>query len=257
MTSATEPGGRNLLQYARHYQALPFEPVAAAVRRRTVLGRVARWAPQRLLEVGCGDAPLFTDLPDVDVVVVEPADAFVAAARAAARAERRGRGSVSVHQSLVEDVRPADLGGPFDLVVVSSLLHEVPDPEAVLRRAADLCGPGGIVHVNVPSATSLHRRLGTAMGLLADPTAVTPTGVALEQHTVFDATSLSALVGRCGLEVEARGGILVKPFSHEQMAAALAAGVVDDAVVDGLDRWAELEPDLASEVWLDARRGRG
>jgi len=244
---------RDLGGYARTYQALPFEPVAAQVRRRTVLGRVAHWAPRRLLEVGCGDAPLFTDLPGIDVVVVEPADAFCAAARSAAR----GRAGVAVHQALVEDVGTDDLGGPFDLVVVSSLLHEVADPRSVLRRSAALCIPGGIVHVNVPSATSLHRRLGAAMGLIAAAGDVTPTGEALEQHGVFDASTLASLVRDCGLQVEAHGGLLVKPFSHEQMAAAVAAGVIDAEVIDGLDRWAALEPDLASEVWLDARRGSG
>lgn len=206
-----------------------------------------------MLEVGCGDAPLFTDLPDVDVVVVEPAAAFSTAARQLAR----GHGSAVVHQAFLEDVVPAELGPPFDVVVVSALLHEVPDPEAMLRGAVACCAPDGVVHVNVPSATSLHRRLGVAMGLIDDLAEVTATGAVLSQSAVFDAGALEALVVSCGLQVVARGGLLVKPFSHHQMAAAMEAGVIDGAVVDGLDRWAVREPDLASEIWVDARRRRG
>ena len=58
---------RDLVGYADRYRELPFEPLQAGFRRRLVLGRVAAHGPRRLLEIGCGDRPLFLDLPDTAV----------------------------------------------------------------------------------------------------------------------------------------------------------------------------------------------
>jgi SAM-dependent methyltransferase len=52
-----------------------------------------------------------------------------------------------VVEGLIEDV---DLDGRFDLVLVLNVLHHVPDPVAVMRRAAELCS--GTVIVEFPMA---------------------------------------------------------------------------------------------------------
>ncbi|MGY1720105.1 class I SAM-dependent methyltransferase [Blastococcus sp. SYSU DS0552] len=244
MTSAR----RDLVDYAVQYRALPFEPVQVRYRRRCVLARVAAHAPRRLLEVGCGELPLFVDLPGVETVVVEPAPTFADNARRLAGDVGRAR----VVEGFAEDVDVSELGGPFDMVVVSCLLHEVPDPQRLLAAVRAACAPGAVAHVNVPSARSLHRLLAVAMGLIPDPATESDTQRTMQQRTVYDQAGLEAELARAGFVVRHRGSILVKPFTHAQMQRLVDDGFLTPELLDGFDRLAELLPELGSEIWVDA-----
>ncbi len=239
---------RDLADYESRYGALPFEPVQAHYRRRRVLARVAAHRPRRLLEVGCADLPLFLDLPGQEMVVVEPAPAFAAAARRHAA----GRPGVSVVEALLEEAPAAALGEPFDMVVVSGLLHEVPDPERLLRTVRGHCAPGGVVHVNVPSAGSLHRLLAVAMGLVPTAAARSEAQRLLQQRQAYSADELAQELAAAGFRVRERGSILVKPFTHAQMQRLVDDGFLTPQLLDGLDRLTEALPELGSEIWVDA-----
>ena len=241
-------GGRDLVDYGTRYRDLPFEPLQAAYRRRRVLAQVALHRPARLLEVGCGEAPLFLDLPGQETVVVEPTAVFAENARGLAE----GRTGVTVVEALLEEAPEAALGAPFDMVVVSGLLHEVPDPLQLLRSVHRTCGPGGVVHVNVPSAGSLHRLLAVAMGVIPDVATVSDTQRLLQQRAVYDVAGLERELSAAGFRVRTRGSILVKPFTHAQMQRLVDDGFLTTAMLDGLDRLTELLPDLGSEIWVDA-----
>lgn len=250
MTSAGDPpvDSRDLDDYVVQYRSLPFEPVQAAFRRRRVLAQVAAHAPRRLLEIGCGEAPLFPDLPDVAVTVIEPAAAFAELARELAA----DRADVRVLEDFAERV-PVDVaGGPFDMVVVSCLLHEVPDPQRLLAVARGFCGPGGVVHVNVPNSRSLHRLLAVAMGLIPHPAADSGTQQRMQQRGVYDREGLESELRRAGLAVRAGGSIFVKPFTHAQMQRLLDEGFLTEQMLLGLERLADSLPELASEIWVDA-----
>jgi SAM-dependent methyltransferase len=239
---------RDLVDYVSSYRALPFEPVQAAYRRRLVLSRVAAAGPRRLLEIGCGALPLFPDLPGVACTVLEPATEFAAGARRMAA----GRADVTVVEALAEDVDPLDLGSPFDVVVLSCLLHEVPDPRRLLAAARRACAPGGVLHVNVPNATSLHRLLAVAMGLIPDPAATSDTQRTMQQRAVYDAAGLHREVTGAGFDVRASGSLFVKPFTHAQMQHLVDVGFLTPHLLDGLDALAARLPELGSELWVDA-----
>jgi 2-polyprenyl-3-methyl-5-hydroxy-6-metoxy-1,4-benzoquinol methylase len=152
---------RNFIDYVENYRALPFEPIQIEYRRKLVLSQIQRYAPRRLLEVGCGARPLFTDLrEEMKVTVVEPAQPFVSNARQLAV----GRKQVNVLQGCIES---ADLGNEdFDMIILSCVLHEVPDPAHMLNAIRRYSSPSTILHVNVPNSHSLHRLLAVAMGLI-------------------------------------------------------------------------------------------
>jgi SAM-dependent methyltransferase len=241
---------RDLVDYGTQYRDLPFEPLQAAFRRRRVLAQVATHRPGRLLEVGCAEAPLFLDLPGQEVVVVEPTPVFAAGARRMAE----DRPEVTVVEALLEDAPAEALGGPFDMVVVSALLHEVPDPQRLLRAARQACRRGGVVHVNVPSAGSLHRLLAVAMGLIPSAATESENQRLLQQRAVYDIAGLDREVAGAGLRVVGRGSILVKPYTHAQMQQLVDSGFLTEQLLEGLDRLTELLPDLGSEIWVDAER---
>jgi ubiquinone/menaquinone biosynthesis C-methylase UbiE len=236
--------------YTAQYQALPFEAIQIEYRRKLVLREIAKLAPKRLLEIGCGELPLFTDLPPgIDITVVEPAVAFADNAKRLAE----GRSGVRVVQGFVEDFEAGDAG--FDVVVLSCVLHEVPDPAAMLAAVRRVCGPQTVLHVNVPNARSLHRLLAVAMGLIPDPGAQSETQRTMQQRaTTYDEKSLAGELNAAGFEVAEQGSLFVKPFTHAQMQRLVDEGFMTRAMLDGFDKLVTWLPDLGSEIWANARR---
>jgi len=243
-----QAAGRDLADYTRQYRALPFEPLQIEFRRRLVLAQIARLAPARLLEVGCGERPLFTDLPGTACTVVEPTPAFAANARRLAA----GRPDVRVAADYLEHFDAA--AEAYDLIVVSCVLHEVPDPQVFLKAVRRLCGPRTVVHVNVPNARSLHRLLAVAMGLIPDPATPSQTQQLMQQRAaIYDAASLRAALAVARLHVHEGGTLFVKPFTHGQMQQLVDLGFMTLAMLDGLDRLVQWLPELGSELWVHAR----
>lgn len=242
---------RDLDRYQRSYAALDFEPVQARMRKRKLLDVLGSWQPRRVLEVGCADDALFNHYRVHDrFVVVEPCARFADLARAHAGTDDR----IAVVQASIEDARLD--GEAFDCIVASGLLHEVADPGRVLAALARLCGERTRLHVNVPNARSLHRLLALEMGLIADVHELSPQQRALQQPRTFDLDSLQALCRAAGFDVVEHGSYFVKPFTHRQMAAALQAGVLNDALLDGLYAVEKHLPGLGSEIYVHLERAR-
>jgi SAM-dependent methyltransferase len=252
--SAEAPPPRNLADYERAYGESGFEAVQAGLRKRLLLGLLESVGPRRVLEVGCGTDSLANHWRRADrFVVVEPAPQFAAQARA----DTTGRADVEVFESTLEAAVEALAGGepPFDLIVLSSLLHELTDAAPVLRAAAALCGPRTLVHVNVPNAMSLHRLLALEMGLIGDVAELSGLQKRLQQHRTFTAASLEAFVTDLGFEVVERGSYFIKPFAHAQMQQLQEQGFLTQAMLEGLWGLEKHMPGLGSEIYVNLRRG--
>ncbi len=242
---------RDITEYTAAYERLPFERVQAAYRRQRVLAEIAHHRPSRLLEVGCGHESLFSDLQDISITVVEPSPAFAQRARLGAA----NRPEVRVVEGYLET---ADLPfASYDMVVVSCLLHEVDDPRALLAAARRYCDAASVLHVSVPNAKSLHRLLAVAMGLMERPEDLSATQLTMQQRMTYDRATLDAELVAAGFSISDGGSLLVKPFTHAQMQLLVDQGFMTTAMLDGLDRLAEMEPNLGSEIWVNARLSHG
>jgi len=131
------------------------------------------------------------------------------------------------------------------------VLHEVPDPSRVLAGIRLIAGPNTLIHVNVPNAGSLHRRLAQAMGLITSTKELSERNRALTQPRVYDLESITQEVRRAGFSPVETGGYFVKPFTHAQMEQI--AQVTSDAMLEGLYRLGQEMPDIASEIYVQAR----
>ena len=241
---------RDMADYVKQYRSLPFEPIQIEYRRKLVLKQVELCRPKRLLEVGCGDQPLFTSLPsDMLISVVEPAQAFVDRARELAA----GRSLVQVTQGLIESVALGD--AEFDMVVLSCVLHEVPDPSVMLAAIRRLCARNATLHVNVPNAHSLRHLLAVAMGLISSPDHKSDTQQRMQQRNrPYDTQSLRAELSASGFCVIEQGSFFVKPFTHSQMQTLVDIGFMTSAMLEGLDKLINWMPDMGSEIWANAQR---
>ena len=245
-------------RYASVYEAdYVFEAVLVAARQRTVVEHLTGWRPRVVVEAGCGDDLLCVRAEQAHVpfdrwVIVEPSPRFaeVAEAHAAATGAR-----IVVVRSFLEDAVEevaAACGGRADVVLCSSVLHEVADPQAFLTAARRMLSPGGRAYIDVPNARSLHRRLARTMGLIADEAELSARNLAFEQSRVYDASSLRREVEACGLRVLEEGGHFIKPFTHGQMEQLPFA---DDRLAEGLRILGRELPDLAAEISCVAEPG--
>lgn len=240
---------RDLEQYETEYEAAPFEGIQAEYRRQLVLKQISKISPNRLIEIGCGTKPLFLDLPgEMNVTVVEPSTAFAQNARNLAI----NLSNVTVVEGYVED---QDLEPVYDMVVLSSVLHEVQHPNLLLKAVRRLCHKGTITHVNVPNAASMHRQLALAMGLITSVDALSETQLKFQQATpAFSHESLQKTLKDGGFTITESGGIFVKPFTHAQMQHLVDIEFLTDTLLQGFQKLSEAMPELASEIWMHVRK---
>ncbi len=238
--------------YRDQYAHGEFETVIARVRRDKVVQSVERYAHRTVLEVGCGFEPLFPHVHGYDEYwVVEPLPEAVAAARAHPSASER----LHVIEGFLE-AAPEGLPSIVDFIAVSSLLHEVPDPVALLRAVQRHCGTDTIVHVNVPNVRSFHRLLALEAGLISDTFEKSATEVRFQRQTRFDKETLWSFLEENGFEILEGETYFVKPFTHGQMEQMLKAGIIDLRIVEALDRMTKYMPELGSEMYANARLRR-
>src|SRR3989442_2503822 len=141
-------------EYLKNYEEQSFELHLIAARRRQVLKSLHAHPHGNILEVGCGLEPLFLHIGDyISFTVIEPSAEFVERAKDLSS----GRPNVTVVQGRLGEtvLRPAE-GRTFDFIVLSSVLHEVPDPARLLQAVHRISGPDTTTHINVPNGYSLH-----------------------------------------------------------------------------------------------------
>jgi 2-polyprenyl-3-methyl-5-hydroxy-6-metoxy-1,4-benzoquinol methylase len=243
---------RDLKDYERSYALLPFENMQARYRKRKILETVQKYRPRSILEIGCGLDSFFNHYSEFDTfTIVEPCDQFFENALAQSKADDR----ISVVRGVLQDSIEKLSSRRYDLILMSSLLHEIPDCESLLRATALLSDEATIVHLNVPNSKSFHRVLALEMGLIEHLTDRSLTQQQMQQSHTFDLEQLEALVTVTGFKAIEMGSFFVKPFTHAQMALLQQVGVATDLVLDGLYKLSQHFPEHGSEIYMNIQLG--
>jgi 2-polyprenyl-3-methyl-5-hydroxy-6-metoxy-1,4-benzoquinol methylase len=198
---------------------------------------------KRLLEVGCGwgdmtgfFAPRFQRIVALDGSgeCVRRCEALVA-----------GHPHVELIHGMVEAFHTEEL---FEDIVMVRVLEHLDDPVGILQKLAGYLAPQGQLHLVVPNARSLHRRLGKAMGLLASLDSFSPRDIQYGHRRVYDRDLLTRHIEAAGLQVSDTQGVLIKPLSNAQMESW------DPAIIQALFTVGQEEPDLCNELYVRATR---
>lgn len=251
-----EPKKQRLEHYESAYQHdYGFEATMVAYRQRFVLERLQAIRPAVVVEVGCGTELLYKRYlqraaPILKWITVEPSAAFHAAA---ASADLPGLEAIHGFFEDCTNAVNASLPSPPDMIIASSVLHEVANSAELLTAMRGIMGPNSILHVNVPNAHSFHRQLAKSIGLIHKTTEMSERNKQLLQYRVYDVRSLEKDLGDAGCRVVATGGYFIKPFTHEQMRSV--ASELGANVLDGLFQMGKEHPDMASEIYAEARLG--
>jgi 2-polyprenyl-3-methyl-5-hydroxy-6-metoxy-1,4-benzoquinol methylase len=243
---------RDLKDYEKSYALLPFENIQARYRKRKILETVQKYRPRSILEIGCGQDSFFNHYSEFDTfTIVEPCDQFFE--NAVAQSKNNDR--VNVVRGLLQD-KIKEIGSRrYDLILMSSLLHEIPDCESLLRATAQLCDEATIIHLNVPNSKSFHRVLALEMGLIEHLTDRSLTQQQMQQSHTFDLDKLEALANVTGFKAIEMGSFFLKPFTHAQMALLQEVGVATELMLDGLYKLSQYFPEHGSEIYMNIQLG--
>lgn len=244
---------RNLKKYQDDYKLLPYEEYHVAARKRILLEQINNIKPSHVLEIGCGLDPLGTYLNDaIKYTLIEPTPEFYEVAKR----KLEGSSTTRIINSTFEKVDPKVLCSA-DFVVVSCLLHELKDRERFLRQLEKLFSMlkrSAICHISVPNANSLHRRLAVSMGLVEQVDTPSKTQAKMQQSgIVYDYETLTLEMIKYGFNPIDDGGILLKPFTHEQMFRILDQGIIGTEVIFGLEALGVEMKEISSEIWINFR----
>lgn len=196
----------------------------------------------RALELGCASGVMTEELARrfAHLDVVEGAERYARHARAILDGCERGSQRGRVHHCLFEEFDPAER---YDLIVMAWILEHVADPGDLVRRAAEWLAPGGEIHIVVPNAESLHRRVGMCMGLLGRLDELNQGDLAMSHRRVYTWERVADDIAAAGLRLATMDGILLKPLPSALMDA------YPQELRDAFFELAPLAPRLCSEIY--------
>lgn len=242
---------RDIKDYADNYNVPNFEDYQIKYRRKKILEILNKYKPREIIEIGCGMEPLFKfiDKSAYDrYMVIEPSEVFCK--RAIELAENNSK------ITIINDyfgTGSLELDNEWNLVVCSSLLHEIEEPENFLNEIKKLCNKETIVHINVPNANSFHRLLAQCMGLISDVHEKSERNKIYQQNSVFDLDALCEIMREIGFSIIDKGSYFIKPFTHTQMYKLMSEKIIDEKVLEGLYNVSKYMPDYGSEIFVNAR----
>jgi 2-polyprenyl-3-methyl-5-hydroxy-6-metoxy-1,4-benzoquinol methylase len=203
--------------------------------------------PGHALELGCHHGEFTKRLVDRfrSITVVEGARDSIEIAR-----ENVGAG-VQFIESRFEMFEPRRT---FDAIFLIHTLEHLDDPRGVLQRIRAWLAPEGSLFIAVPNALAASRQIAVAMGLIPEPTTVTPAEFEHGHRRTYDLSALRAEVFASGLYLKSSGGVCFKPFANFQFDALLKSAIISEEYLEGCYQLGLRYPDLCASIYAICRR---
>ena len=246
---------RDIEDYTKKYVNKPFEDTMVRIRKKVVIEQCMKYPHANIVEIGCGMSPLFVDFENFDrLIIIEPSAMFATNAQQLAE-EKSVTKKIKIVNEFVENIEKSVLEdfGNIDFIIVSSLLHEVDEPQKLLEGVGKLCSRKTIVHINVPNAKSLHRMIAVAGGMIADEHDRSKEQIKLQISRTYDMALLHEEMAHAGFHIVDEGSYFMKPFTHKQMQQCIDAGIIDECVLQGLENVIQFFPDLGAGIYVNVK----
>ena len=130
------------------------------------------------------------------------------------RLSAAGLNNVELMESLFEEFQPSR---KFPNIIMAHVLEHVEDPVALLRQYGQHLKPGGVMHLAVPNAASLNRRIGFSLGMMKKLDQLGPKDIMVGHRRLYTYNMLHEQVIEAGLRPGVCQGIFLKPLSKAQM----------------------------------------
>lgn len=121
---------------------------------------------------------------------------------------------VTVHHAMFESFQPSRR---YNSVIAGDILRYIKDPVPFLRNVRDWLMPEGRLIVTVPNSHSLHRRIGTLLGMESHPANANVRDVEVGNLRSYDRYLLRNELRSAGFNIIELRGCFLKPLSSSQM----------------------------------------
>ncbi|AIO48388.1 MULTISPECIES: class I SAM-dependent methyltransferase [Burkholderia] len=200
------------------------------------------------LELGCFEGNFTQRLLRrfASVEVVEASSDCIAVA------SEKVRGEAKFHHSTFETFEPTY---GYDNIFLIHTLEHLDDAVDVLGRIRGWLTERGRLFLATPNAHAASRQIAVNMGLIEHAAAVTPAEAAHGHRKTYSLDTLRAEARAAKLQIVDHGGIIFKGLANFQIDAALKAGIISRAYIDGCYELGRVYPDLCSSIYVVAERG--
>lgn len=244
---------RDIIDYQEKYKSEPGEKAQVKYRRKHVISIMSKYSHKNILEVGCGLEPLFLFFNDYDsYTIIEPGHDFVTNAQEMAGQEKRKINIIEGYlENSISEIKKMDI--KFDYIIVSSLLHELEEPEKMLYALSEIADTDTVIHINVPNANSIHKYIAKGMGLIDDVHELSQQQIEMQRNRVYDLESLVQIVEKNRYVVIEKGSFFPKFLTGAQMDKIINEGIVPENIYEGIDSLTELFSDNGSEIYVQMK----
>lgn len=235
-------------EYQLNYQNLTFEDKLRKFRMKYIVDYFGNIKTKKILEIGCGSDPLFLCYDDYEVMdIVEPGDHFYEFTKNKIGDNPR----ISIQNCFIEEAG-LELKNEYDVIVIGGFLHEIENPEEVLKVIKNIANPETIIITYVPNANSFHRILALEAGLIKSNFEFSENDHLFGRRNVFNVNSFLSLFVSSGYTVSKVDTYFIKPFTHEQMDALLVLPFFTKEIMLGFYNMSKYLPDMGCEIFLAA-----
>jgi ubiquinone/menaquinone biosynthesis C-methylase UbiE len=243
---------RDLKNYFSSYEGLPFEKHQEEFRRRALIKKLSEYNFQTASEIGCGRNSLFEFWQPAHLAqTIEPIPEFLNMAESSLEKKKV---NWRAFLGRAEDFHNFSNLQLSDITILSSILHEVENPQEFLSSCMKITLPGGYLVVIVTNKHSIHRLLGVHYGFQESTNSKTQTEIEMQQsHGAYSMNELRDEMELAGLEVISMETIFPKLFPHSQMATLIASGVITEDFLKSMEDLAFWLPEIGSEILAVAR----
>lgn len=232
--------------YQLNYQSLTFEDTLRKFRMAHLVNYIKSITSNRILEIGCGNDPLFGYFNDFEKMdIVEPGNLFYENTKSKINNDTR----ISIVNSSIEEA-VNQLNNDYDVIVIGGFLHEIDNPDEVLNLIKKCANQDTVVLTFVPNADSFHRVLALEAGLIKTNFEFSDNDKKFGRRTVFSIQSFSELFQSVGYDVLKVDTYFIKPFAHEQM----KLDIFTDKILEGLNKMTKYIPNMGCEIFLAAKK---
>jgi len=196
----------------------------------------------KIFEMGCSTGAMTRRLAKKfsNLTVIDGSKNYIDYVRKLVKAKK-----VKFINSLFEDFKTEE---KFDDIILANALEHVKNPVVVLKKAKSWLKKNGRVHIIVPNAESLHRRIGQKMGIIKKLISFNENDRKVGHRRVYIKKTLQKDVERAGLRVVKKQGIFLKPLSYFQMSG------LDKIFLDALYEIGKELPDYCSTIYFICKR---
>jgi trans-aconitate methyltransferase len=241
---------RDFDQYLANYLQLPFEKTFEIYRHKKIIELIAATNIEKLnnlLEIGPGLNPIFSNLKEFEIVhVLEPIKVFYQSNKE----EFSKKQAIKFFNcTLGEFYESSHKSTSYDLILLSSVLHEIPNYIQALEQCFSMLSQGGKIIIIVPNNKSLHRMIGEQSGIHPTGEALTKTEIIMQQNTSFSVESLRLHLEKIGFETLSIKTEFIKIFPHHVMQELIDKKMLNEKTLDFFSETSSLIPNFGAEIF--------